>query len=339
MARSHLAALGCAAFVTWLPMPQQPVGTIVASNMDAASASIVDVASGKTLATIPTGEGPHEVAISHDGRWAVVSIYGNRTAVGSSLLIIDLTRLAATRTIELGAGNMRPHGLAFLPGDRTLLATGERAQRVLSVDFASGRIDSSLVTGQATTHMVAATRDGLHAFTTNISAMTVSAIDVASHTIRATFPVQARIEGIAVRSDGREVWVGGNESHMVYVLNGDSGMIEHTLEGFGMAYRIGITPDGKSAVISDPGAEKIHLYDVATHRARAVIDVPPLADGQPSSPQGVAISRDGATAFVTLKSAAKVAVIDIVTAKIVKTLTVGAGSDGVGYSPLTFTAR
>jgi len=318
-------------------------GTIIASNMNAHSVSIVDVGSGATIATLQTGEGPHEVAVSHDGRRAVVSIYGNRAAIGSSLMVIDLAApSAAPKIIELGAGNQRPHGMAFLPGDRQLLVTGERAQRLLLVDLASGAIDSSMVTGQATTHMVTLSRDGTRAFTTNITAMSVSAIDVATRTVRATFPVGARIEGLAVTPDGREVWVGGNESHRVYVLDGTSGAILHTLDGFGMPYRIGITPDGRTAVVSDPGDEKIHLVDVATHTVRSVIAVPPMApaDGGASaaaSPQGVTISRDGATAFVTLKAVGRVAVVDIATATITGTLPVGAGSDGVGYSPLVIT--
>lgn len=314
-----------------------PSGTIVASNMNAASVSIVDVASGTTIATVPTGEGPHEVAVSHDGRWAVVSIYGRGTAVGSSLLVIDITAPTTTRTIELGAGNLRPHGLAFLPDDKTLLVTGERAQRVLAVEMATGAIDSSMVTGQATTHMIASSRDGKRAFTTNIAAMSVSAIDVPTKAVRATFPIQARVEGLAVSPDGREVWVGGNESHLVYVLNGETGAIQHTIEGFGMPYRIGITPDNRTAVISDPGAEKIHLVDVATHARRATIEVPAMENGQPSSPQGVTMARDGKTAFVTLKAAGRVAVVDLASARILKTLQVGAGSDGVGFSPRVVT--
>lgn len=314
-------------------------GTIIASNMNAHSVSIVDVASGSTIATLPTGEGPHEVAVSHDGRRAVVSMYGNRNAIGSSLMLIDLSApTAPPKIIELGAGNQRPHGLAFLPGDRQLLVTGERAQRLLLVDLESGAIDSSMVTGQATTHMVALSRDGARAFTTNIAAMSVSAVDVATRTVHATFPVGARIEGLAVTPDGREVWVGGNESRKVYVLDGTSGAILHTIEGFGMPYRIGITPDRRTAVISDPGEEKIHLVDVATHAVRSVIPVPSMAgaDGASvaASPQGVTISRDGATAFVTLKAVGRVAVVDIATARITGTLPVGAGSDGVGYSPL-----
>lgn len=315
-------------------------GTIIASNMDAHSVSIVDVASGATIATLQTGEGPHEVAVSHDGKRAVVSIYGNRNAIGSSLMVIDLNApTAAPKIIELGAGNQRPHGMAFLADDKQLLVTGERAQRVLVVHLETGAIDSSMSTAQATTHMVATTRDASRAFTTNLVAMSVSAIDVKTRTVKATYPVGARIEGLAVSPDGKEVWVGGNETKKVYVVNGETGAVTHTLDGFGMAYRIGISPDGKTAVVSDPGSESIHLIDVATKKERATIAVPsmePTGGGAatPSSPQGVTISRDGRTAFVTLKAVARVAVVDIATAKILTTLPVGAGSDGVGYTPL-----
>ncbi|MGV3709682.1 MAG: YncE family protein [Gemmatimonas sp.] len=328
------------AWTAWSPhagsaQPKQTAtGTIVASNMNAASVSIVDVASGSTLATIPTGTGPHEVAISKSGKHAVIAIYGDKNSIGSSMLVVDIANPSATRTIELGAGNQRPHGVQFTPDDRTLIITGERAQRLLFVDFESGKIDSSLSTGQPVTHMVATSRDGKRAFTTNITGMSVSAVDVGARKLLGTFSVGQRIEGLGVTPDGKEVWVGGNESHQVYVLNGLTGKIEHTLPGFGMAYRIGITPDGKTAVISDPGAEKVHIYDVATHGSRAVIDVPLMDGGMPSSPQGITMSRDNKTAYVTLKNAAKVAIVDLATQKITGTLPVGAGSDGVGYSPM-----
>jgi DNA-binding beta-propeller fold protein YncE len=314
-----------------------PRGTLVASNMDAHTVSLVDIASGSTLATVPVGQGPHEVAVSPNGREAVVAIYGNRASVGSSLAVFNLaTPTAPPRVVELGAGNVRPHGLAYLPDGDHLLVTGERAQRVLVVNLRSGAIDSSMSTGQATTHMITLTANGTRAYTTNIAAMSVSAIDVPSRTVSRPFMVGARIEGLGATPSGDEVWVGGNDSHEVYVLNGRTGEKLATITGFGMAYRIGITPNGQTAVISDPGSEQIHLVDVATRRIRTTLSVPALlpAEGANPSPQGVSLSRDGVFALVTLKAVGKVAVIDIARGVVVKTLPVGAGSDGVGYSPL-----
>ena len=54
-------------------------GTLVVVNKGGANVSVVDVGSGVVLATLPTGDGPHEVALSPDGTTAVITDYGGRT--------------------------------------------------------------------------------------------------------------------------------------------------------------------------------------------------------------------------------------------------------------------
>src|SRR5215470_16404133 len=96
-----------------------PRGTVVVSNMNDNTAMILDAASGRRLATLPTGEGPHEVAVSRDGRRAVVSNYGVRGKPGHTLTLIDVEKLDTVRTIDLH-DYQRPHGMVFLPGDSLL---------------------------------------------------------------------------------------------------------------------------------------------------------------------------------------------------------------------------
>ena len=71
--------------------PAGESGTLIVANMADNTANIIDVASRSTINIVPTGAGPHEVAVSHDGRWAVVSNYGIRGAPGNSLTVIDVT--------------------------------------------------------------------------------------------------------------------------------------------------------------------------------------------------------------------------------------------------------
>src|SRR5262245_28149956 len=78
-----------------------PTGTVIVANMGDNTATVIDVASKRVLATLPTGAGAHEVAVSHDGRWAVVSNYGVRGAPGNSLTVIDVARASVARTIGL----------------------------------------------------------------------------------------------------------------------------------------------------------------------------------------------------------------------------------------------
>ena len=58
-------------------------GTLVVLNKAEASASLIDCATGRELAKLPTGQGPHEVAISPDGKTAVVGDYGHHVTVPS----------------------------------------------------------------------------------------------------------------------------------------------------------------------------------------------------------------------------------------------------------------
>ena len=139
------AAIVLVAFGTLAHAQARPAGTIVASNMNDNTATVLDAATGRVLATLPTGEGPHEVAISRDGRWAAVSNYGVRGKPGSSITVIDVARHAVDRTIDLHE-YQRPHGMAFLPGDSLLAVTSEASKAVLLVDFRSGRVTRTLPT-------------------------------------------------------------------------------------------------------------------------------------------------------------------------------------------------
>ena len=86
-------------------------GVLIAGNKRANTVSIVDLASGRSLAELPTPPGPHESAVSSDGRWGVITGYGTQQA-GNTLLILDLSTHTAARTIDLGEYR-RPHGIAY----------------------------------------------------------------------------------------------------------------------------------------------------------------------------------------------------------------------------------
>jgi len=192
--------------------------------------------------------------------------------------------------------------------------------------------------------MVVIDAAGKRAFTTNIPAKNVSVIDLVRDSLVRTIDAGERIEGVAINPDATEVWTGANDAKVVLVFNPVSGERIARIEGFGMPYRMSITPDGATAIVSDPGAERVHIVDAKSHRIRKTLDMTAIADlsgeqAEHPSPQGVILSRDGRFAFVTLKAVGKVAVINIASGAVVKILTVGGGSDGVGYSPVAARAR
>jgi YVTN family beta-propeller protein len=299
-------------------------GTALVANQGSASATIVDAASQRAK-TIEVGTGPHEAAISPDGRWGVVTIYGDRTP-GNRLAIIDLADGSLARHIELG-DFARPHGAVFVAGSNSLLAvTSEAAQRLLLVDIAQGRVMADIPTEGSGSHMVGLTADGTRAYTANVRSGSISELDLAKRAFVRQLAIAPATEGIAVRPDGKEVWVGSNEAGTVSVVDTRSWSVAATIEGFGVPYRIAISPDGTRAVVCDPKGDKIHIIDVATRKI--VGDV-----GGLGSPRGVIIAPDNRTAFVTAGEAQAVLAIDLVERRTLMRVPVGVSPDGVGYNP------
>jgi len=230
--------------------------------------------------------------------------------------------------------------MAFLPGDTLVAVTAEAGQAVLLVDVRDGRVVDTLPTRGRASHMLAVPASGDRAYTANIVDATVSAIDLHGRDSTRVMPVGRAPEGIAVTPDGRSVWVGSNRDSTVLVVDARSGVATDTLRGFGMPYRIAISPDGRLAVISDPVKAEVRVVSVPDRRARFTIAVP--ADslvetaevpGSPS-PEGVAISRDGQWAFVTLQGRNRVITIDLERGRIAAYAPTGRWSDGIGFSPI-----
>ncbi len=321
------------------PQSPGPPGTVVVSNMRDHTATVLEAATGRVLATLPTGQGPHEVTISRDGRWALVSNYGTREQGGSSITVIDIARLEVTRTIDLGEYR-RPHGMAFFPGDTLVAVTSEVSHAVLLLDFRSGHVIRAVPTNGRTTHMLGLSAAGDRMVTSNIADNTISSLEPLGTTEPVVIRVARQPEGIAITPDGREAWAGSNQDSVVVIVNLRTGLPADTLRGFGLPYRIGISGDGRRAVISDPVKGEIRLYDVATRRARATITVArdslvttAEVPGSPS-PEGVAVSHDGRWAFVTLQGRNRLAIVDVERGVIVGYGQTGTWSDGVGYSPV-----
>ena len=317
-------------------------GLVVVANMNDNTATIIDLATQKTIATLPTGAGPHEVAVSHNGRWAVVSNYGPAKEPGHTLTVIDLEpRIpVVVRTIDLGADNKRPHGSAFLPGDTTLLVTVQTAQAVMVVNLERGTVEATIPTHGKTTHMVALTADGRHAYTSNVSDGTVSELDIAGRAFVRSFPVAPMVEGIGVTPNGAEVWVGSDSVKTVSVVPTSVSTVATTVSDFGFPYRIAMTPDGRTAIVSDPGRGELRFMDVAKHTeiGRVVIpatDVVSTAEFPKSPcPEGMSMAPDGKTRYVTLQGRNAVAAIDVASRKVVLTLPVGTWPDGIAYSTM-----
>lgn len=310
--------------------PAAPAGLLVVANKNAATASLIDVASGAAVATLPTARGPHEVAVSRDGRWAVVTGYGAQTP-GNSLTVLDLGSRAVARTVDLVAYH-RPHGAAFLPGDSLVAVTVETNQAVLVVHVGRGEVVREISTGQRGSHMIAVTADGRRGYTANIGDGSITEVDLVAGTAPRRLAVATRTEGVGVTPDGSQVWVGSNDQHTVTVVDTRAWRAVDTIPGAATPYRVTITPDGKVAIVSYPAENAVRLFDTATLREIATVSIPGPRAGE-AAPLGSTVSADSRWAFVALAAQDAVAVVDLTTHAVVKYLDTGPGPDGIAIAP------
>jgi DNA-binding beta-propeller fold protein YncE len=302
-----------------------PAGpALVVVNKDASSVSVIDLTAGTTLVTLPTGHGPHEVAASGDGRWAVVTDYGSQQG-GSSLTVVDLTSLTVARTISL-LPHRRPHGAAFLPDHRTVAVTSETSGMVLLVNVESGTITATLPTGQKGSHMVAVTRDGTRGYTANIGNGSLSALDLSGRDSVRILPVSVQTEAIGLTPSGHQTWLGSNPTGKVFAVDLAQWKVIDSIQTSGMPYRIGFSPDGATAVITNPMANQVRVLDAATRALRATVSL-----DSDTQPLGLTFSPDNTTAWITLGGAGQVAELDLSTHTVRRHLPTGAGPDGIAY--------
>ena len=335
MSRRFAFVICFAVLSTPIAAQSRPTGTVIVSNMNDHTATLIDAASGRVIATLATGEGPHEVAASHDGKWALVSNYGVRGKAGHTITVIDVARATVAKTIELGEAG-RPHGMAFLPGDTIVAVTSEANKNVHLVDVRSGTVIKSLPTNGRTSHMLSVSAKGDRIVTGNISDGTISVLSLSGEP--KTIPVARQPEGIAITPNGNEAWVGSNRDSLVSVVDLATGEATALLRGFGLPYRLVVSPDGKTVVITDPMRATVSIIDAASRKVRFTIDVPKDSivataevPGSPS-PEGAAISPDSRWAFVTLQGRNRMVTIDLGRGVIVGWAPTGTWSDGIAFS-------
>jgi YVTN family beta-propeller protein len=333
-------ALALAALCAAAPGMAGGDGTLVVLNKAAATASLLDLASGKVVATLPTGNAPHEAATSPDGRRVLASNYGTPQAPGSTLTVIDVVGARVEKTIGLGAGR-RPHGLFFV-GARRALVTAEGSKALLVVDVEKGSVEKVIETGQEISHMVAATPDGRRAFVANIGSGTVTAVDLSTGTVLAQIPAGKGSEGIAVRPGGAEVWVANRGEDTVAVVDPVRLKVIAKLKAASFPIRVAFTPDGRRALVSCARSGDVAIFDAGerreTGRLRAGLEPKPgaanllgLAGGVPV---GIVIDASGRRAFVAHTNADAVAVFDLTKDALAGTLEAGREPDGMALSPL-----
>ncbi|HKQ12178.1 MAG TPA: cytochrome D1 domain-containing protein [Steroidobacteraceae bacterium] len=307
-------------------------GTLLVLNKAENTVSLIDLATKKSVATIPTGDEPHEIAVSPDGKVAVICNYGTSPTPGNTLTVIDIAARKSLRTIDLGK-HVRPHGIAWLRGNHVAVTT-EGTKTLLTVDIAASKVTAAIDTGELGSHMVALAPAHDRAFVANINSGSVSVIDLKQQRRVANITTGDGTEGIAISPDQREVWAGNRDGNTLSIIDVASLKVVATLPSKSFPIRLKFTADGKNVLVANAQSGAVAVWDAATRRELRRVDMQEPKQSQWGSPIGILVAAPLSQAFVATPNLDQVAVIDLATWQVVDWLTTGDEPDGLGYSQL-----
>ncbi len=308
-------------------LAQTPKPVLVALNKNEASMSIIEPTTMKVMGKVPTGDGPHEVVLSPDGKTAYVANYGGTTP-GNSLSIIDVVTAKEIRKIDLSP-LVRPHGIQLIGGK--LYFTAEASRAIARFDPATNKVDWFMGSGQNGTHMIAGTADQKRFYTANIGSNSITAFEFANippapGSSKIThIPVGKQPEAIDLSPDGREVWTGLNAEGMVEIVDTAAYKSVAKIDIKGRPYRVRFTPDGKQVICTMIASKEILIMEAATRKEVRRIKLEGV-------PLGVAFSQDRRTAFFTVVQPDEVIKVDLVSGEVKGRVGVGNGPDGIALA-------
>lgn len=297
---------------------QTPNPALLVLNKEG-SLAIVDPSSGAVVGRVPTGEQPHEVVVSTDGKLAVTSNYGGPD--GRTLSVIDIDARKEIHRVDL-TPLRRPHGL-FAAGGK-IYFTAEFNRVVGRYDSATNQVDWVMGTGQAGTHMVLLDHDRL--FTANIAGGSISILEQAGQNWNQTVIETGKgPEGFDISPDGRELWAANSGDGSIAIIDVAARKVKETVNVHTKrSNRLKFTPDGSTVLVSDLASGDLVVLDAATRKERKRINL-----GHDIA--GILVTPDSARAYVAATGDNNVAVIDLKTLTVTKRLDTGKGPDGMAW--------
>lgn len=310
--------------------PSSSRGLLVVANQFEHTALIVDPDARKEIAKISVGVNGHEVAVSPDGKFAYVPIYGNSGVGkpgtdGSTIDVIDIANRKLAYTIDLGKP-LRPHNPEFGP-DGNLYVSAELSQSIDMIDPKTRKIIAEIPTGQDESHMfiIRPGPDDPTIYTANVHAGTVSVLDIPSRKLVTTIPVSKIVQRISMEPDGLYVFTHDQVTPRIVVIDPLSNAVSTSIPMPETVYASEATPDNHWLVCA---GMKGHIFVVDLHTRKLV-----KTFDAPTTLGKVLIRPDGGVAYISFLAAGKIEVLNLNTWKLEPSIDLTPGVDGMDWVP------
>jgi YVTN family beta-propeller protein len=311
----------------------RPDNLLLVANQMEHSVLLVDPMSRQILATVGVDINGHEVAVSSDGRFGYVPIYGNTWvgkpgSNGSTIQVVDLRRARTVAVIDLGK-EVRPHCAHFGP-DGLLYVSAELANAIYIVDTNTRSLVGEIPTGASHTHMFVISPDGRRIYTANNEPGSVSVLDLRARTLLATIPISKRVQRISISPDGRFVFTQDQETPRIVVIDTANNAVVRSISLPKIAFSSIITKDGHW-LLANSESGKLFVVDLAGGAVAKTFDTPDVP--VLPTPGEFALAPDGIHAYVTCPQGGTIEVLNLRDSKMEEPIRLTKGVDGMAWVP------
>ena len=304
-------------------------GVLLVVNQVEHALLMVDPRSKHEIGRTVVGVNGHEVAVSKDGRLAYVPIYSN-VAIGEPgtdgdrIDIVDLQARRLAGSMNLGKP-VRPHRALF-GANGLLYVTAELDNAIYVVDPGSLKVVDQIPTEQPQTHMFVLSPDGQRAYTANVSAGSVSVLDLKRRKVITVIPVAKTIQRISISPDGSRVFTQDRETPRLAVIDTATNKVSDWVQIPELPFASAVTPDGRWLLVTTIAKDqhRLHVIDLKSLKIARSFD---LLD----FPIAILIQPDGEFAYVTCMGAGKIAVLNLRSWQMEEPIVLTRGVDGMAW--------
>jgi YVTN family beta-propeller protein/uncharacterized repeat protein (TIGR03803 family) len=245
-----------------------PDGTqVYVSNNLGNAVAVIDTASSTVVATIPVQSAPSAMAFTPDGT-AVYVVNGSSNSVS----VINTTSQTVVATVPVQSN---PVGVAMASTSIGAFAyvtnSGSNTVSVIAVG-SSPTVVKTINVGSVPLGVAAAPNSSL-VYVGNSAANNISAISVATNSVKATIPVGTAPSNIAFTPDSSMAYVTNSTSNTVSVIDTASSGVISTVTGLNSPKGVAITTDGSSAYVTNEGGNNVSIISTATNTITGTVAV------------------------------------------------------------------
>ncbi|WP_374350699.1 beta-propeller fold lactonase family protein [Chitinimonas sp.] len=308
-----------------------PTGTVYTANEREGSISQVRLIDG-TVNTVKLDVAPHNLQVSPDGRWLLVvgmpqhAGHEGHSMGGGQLLGFRIDGLAQP-AFALPAGAHPAHVVTDLAGKRAFV-TDSAASVVRVFDLEAQKEIGQVATG-AFPHGLRLSPDGGTLYVADMKADAVSVIDLASLKEVGRIAVGKAPVQVGFAPDGKQAYVSLSAENKLGLIDTAKRKLTGKVAVGRTPIQMFATPDGKQVFRANQGSakqpdDKVSVFDPIASKVVATV-----TSGKGA--HGVAMSSDGAYAFVSNIEDGTFTVIDTASHRVVAIHHVGAGPNGISY--------